>query len=197
MLLKHRPPGMSLTILRPSIVGSSYRDPFPGWIDNLISSAALFFYSGIGLVKVVKCDGNLVSCNIPVDFVADHVIVSGALLANSGKFEVLHIGSSARNPVTMGLCEQCVNEYWNQNVPKLKVSKCNVTLQKSELQYNVLSMTRAVPALAFRGVAKILRNPKMKKDSQRWMKLLEKAHLISETFSHFNCHEWIFDAGKT
>lgn len=29
------------------------------------------------------------------------------------------------------------------------------------------------------------------------MKLLEKAHMINETFKHFNNNEWIYDAAKT
>lgn len=31
-LQKNRPSDMTLTILRPSIVGSSFRDPMPGWV---------------------------------------------------------------------------------------------------------------------------------------------------------------------
>lgn len=45
---------MSLTILRPTIVGCSLRDPFPGWIDNMIGSSAMYFFSGIGLIKILK-----------------------------------------------------------------------------------------------------------------------------------------------
>jgi alcohol-forming fatty acyl-CoA reductase len=37
----------------------------------------------------------------------------------------------------------------------------------------------------------------MKKDASRWLKVLEKAHMINEIFKHFNNHEWIFDSQKT
>jgi len=60
MLKLKYPAGMSLTILRPTIVGSSFRDPFPGWIDNLIGSAAIYFFPGIGLVKIFKGNEKLI-----------------------------------------------------------------------------------------------------------------------------------------
>lgn len=60
MLLKLRPPNMPITIVRPSIVGASLRDPYPGWIDSLVASAAIFFFSGIGLIKVLYGDEELI-----------------------------------------------------------------------------------------------------------------------------------------
>jgi hypothetical protein len=60
MLQRLRPAGMPLTIVRPSIVGASLRDPFPGWIDSLVASAAIYFFSGIGLIKVLYGDEDLI-----------------------------------------------------------------------------------------------------------------------------------------
>jgi fatty acyl-CoA reductase len=71
MLLKRRPKSMTMTIIRPTIVTVSLRDPMPGWVsgifyfiiievDNLIGGAAIYFYSGIGLVKYFKARGELI-----------------------------------------------------------------------------------------------------------------------------------------
>lgn len=54
VLKKRRPEGMTMTIIRPTIVTVSMRDPLPGWVDNLVGGAAIYFYSGIGLVKYFK-----------------------------------------------------------------------------------------------------------------------------------------------
>lgn len=51
---------MPLTILRPSIIGASLKDPVPGWIDSLVASAAIYFFSGIGLIKVLHGDENMI-----------------------------------------------------------------------------------------------------------------------------------------
>ena len=40
-------------IVRPSIVGASWREPFPGWIDNFNGPSALFPATGTGLLKTM------------------------------------------------------------------------------------------------------------------------------------------------
>lgn len=37
---------MPLTILRPSIVGAAQKDPYPGWIDSVSASAAIYLTTG-------------------------------------------------------------------------------------------------------------------------------------------------------
>jgi hypothetical protein len=55
-----RPKDMTVTILRPSIIGASFRDPIPGWIDSIVASAAIYFFSGIGLIKALYGDEDLI-----------------------------------------------------------------------------------------------------------------------------------------
>jgi hypothetical protein len=107
-----------------------------------LSAAVLEIHSPVGSI-------------IPVDFVADYVIVGTAYWAGKGLLEVMHIGSSLRNPVTWKLSKDCVLEYWNQNVPKLKVSNCNVVIRKSVLYYDLYNKARALPAMAYRGLANL------------------------------------------
>jgi hypothetical protein len=61
MLLNRYKPGTTLTIMRPTIVGSSFRDPVPGWIDSMTGSAATYFFGGIGLVRVFSGNEALIS----------------------------------------------------------------------------------------------------------------------------------------
>jgi hypothetical protein len=51
---------MTVTIIRPSIIGASFRDPIPGWIDSIVASAAIYFFSGIGLIKALYGDEDLI-----------------------------------------------------------------------------------------------------------------------------------------
>jgi hypothetical protein len=70
----------------------------------------------------------------------------------------MHIGSSLRNPATIKAPRVAVMEYWNQNVPKLRVARSNVVFSKSRLYYKLHTFGSAVPALAYKGVANITRN---------------------------------------
>lgn len=39
------------TIVRPSIITASWREPFPGWIDNFNGPSALFPATGTGILR--------------------------------------------------------------------------------------------------------------------------------------------------
>jgi len=82
ILLRRRPENFNLSIVRPSIIGSSLRDPVKGWVETLTASSALFFSTGIGFQRLIHCDGSKIGDVIPVDYVADMIIVVAGLQAN-------------------------------------------------------------------------------------------------------------------
>ena len=41
---------MPLIIFRPSIIGVSLMDPFPGYIDKLVATATVYFFIGMGII---------------------------------------------------------------------------------------------------------------------------------------------------
>lgn len=38
---------MTITIVRPSIIGSTFSDPFPGWVEGVNASTAVFLLGGL------------------------------------------------------------------------------------------------------------------------------------------------------
>eukprot|EP00825_Cyclidium_porcatum_P051600 TRINITY_DN9551_c0_g1_i2.p1 TRINITY_DN9551_c0_g1~~TRINITY_DN9551_c0_g1_i2.p1 ORF type:complete len:280 (-),score=44.03 TRINITY_DN9551_c0_g1_i2:217-1056(-) len=54
ILQKNRPKGFTLTIVRPSIIGCAYKDPFPGWTETVTASNAFFLFVGIGMIRYVN-----------------------------------------------------------------------------------------------------------------------------------------------
>lgn len=44
---------LTLTIVRPSIIGALCSDPYTGWIDNITAMSALFLLGGIGMIKYI------------------------------------------------------------------------------------------------------------------------------------------------
>ena len=79
MYKQMRPASLSLSIVRPSIVGCSLFEPEPGWviiffytkIDSFAASSAVLMSAGNGLLKVFKCNTNYQSCHIPVDILVN------------------------------------------------------------------------------------------------------------------------------
>lgn len=69
------------TIVRPSIVGASWREPFPGWIDNYNGPTALFIASGKGVLRVMLGNKNAIADIIPVDIPVNTIIAAAWLKA--------------------------------------------------------------------------------------------------------------------
>ncbi|PHJ23709.1 acyltransferase domain-containing protein [Cystoisospora suis] len=83
-----------LCMLRPSIVGAAYKHPRRGWIDNLNATGGMFLLSALGVLKCLPANPNLIGDNVPVDVVADALIVAGAAVAAA---------HAHANPKTMAL----------------------------------------------------------------------------------------------
>eukprot|EP01064_Diplonema_japonicum_P020741 TRINITY_DN30320_c0_g1_i1.p1 TRINITY_DN30320_c0_g1~~TRINITY_DN30320_c0_g1_i1.p1 ORF type:complete len:558 (+),score=168.63 TRINITY_DN30320_c0_g1_i1:58-1731(+) len=70
-----------LTIVRPAIIGSALQEPFPGWVDTLSASGALFLTAGFGIVQEVHANPNCLADIIPVDYVVKGTLLAGAKVA--------------------------------------------------------------------------------------------------------------------
>ena len=61
-------------ILRPSIIGSTWREPFAGWIDNFNGPSALFPAVGTGLLRTMYGHYEATCDLIPVDVIYIDII---------------------------------------------------------------------------------------------------------------------------
>lgn len=93
-------PGLTYAIVRPAIVESSLRFPFPGWNEGFTTSAPLVLMGGEGVKGwPVRKDGPLEI--IPVDLVAAGIlIVTAAVLCGKNK-RVYHLASADENPIML------------------------------------------------------------------------------------------------
>jgi long-chain acyl-CoA synthetase len=93
-------PDLKYSIVRPAIVESSMEFPFPGWNEGLTTSAPLVLMGGEGVKGwPVRKDGPLEV--IPVDLVAQGIlIVAAALLCGKNK-RVYHLSSADENPIML------------------------------------------------------------------------------------------------
>ncbi|RZC36358.1 NAD binding 4, Epimerase, 3Beta HSD and/or Polysacc synt 2 domain containing protein [Asbolus verrucosus] len=95
-------------IFRPSIVGCTLAEPFPGWIDNFNGPVGLSVASGKGLIRTYHCDPNMILDHVPVDIITKAIITSAwkqATLNNpKERLEVtFYNGSDNRNSnITLG-----------------------------------------------------------------------------------------------
>ncbi|XP_055015719.1 fatty acyl-CoA reductase 1-like [Boleophthalmus pectinirostris] len=60
---------VNVAIIRPSIVGASWKEPFPGWIDNFNGPSGIFIAAGKGILRTMRASNNAVADLVPVDVV--------------------------------------------------------------------------------------------------------------------------------
>lgn len=65
-----------LALFRPSIVISSMKEPFPGWVDNFNGPVGILVGSGIGITRTMYCDPNNVADFTPVDVCIKAMIIA-------------------------------------------------------------------------------------------------------------------------
>jgi long-chain acyl-CoA synthetase len=93
-------PGLKYAIVRPAIVESSLRFPFPGWNEGLTTSAPLVLMGGDGVKGwPVRKDGPLEI--IPVDLVAEGILIVTAAVLCGKNTQVYHLASADQNPIML------------------------------------------------------------------------------------------------
>lgn len=76
-LVKRYYPQMPVVIVRPSIVTPAFKEPLPGWVDNLNGPVGLMIGAAKGVIRSVHCNAQYHAEVIPVDFAINAVIAIG------------------------------------------------------------------------------------------------------------------------
>ncbi len=99
LVLAHRDQ-LDVTVVRPAVIESALRDPFPGWNQGVNTSAPLTYLAGRGY-RFYPAKAELVLDVIPVDLAAHAMIpILGVLLSRKQK-PIYQLCTSDRNPLPM------------------------------------------------------------------------------------------------
>ncbi|KAG7603079.1 Fatty acyl-CoA reductase C-terminal, partial [Arabidopsis thaliana x Arabidopsis arenosa] len=113
MLLGHYRETMPIVIIRPTIITSTFSDPFPGWIEGLKTVDSVIIFYGKGILKCFLVDQKTVCDIIPVDMVVNAMIAIAAdHCHDSGSHTVYHVGSSNQNPVIYKQIYEMMSRYF-------------------------------------------------------------------------------------
>ncbi|XP_075969740.1 putative fatty acyl-CoA reductase CG5065 [Anticarsia gemmatalis] len=74
-LVRESYPQLPAVVVRPSIVTPSYKEPTPGWVDNLNGPIGLMVGAGKGVIRSMHCYGHYHAEVIPVDIAINSIIV--------------------------------------------------------------------------------------------------------------------------
>ncbi|CAH1406258.1 unnamed protein product [Nezara viridula] len=109
-------------IIRPAIVGATYREPFQGWADILCGLSAISVPVGLGLMRVAYTRDECYQDYIPADIAISAILVATwrkYLEPRKGETDVYNVGISKQLPIkTYHLkkySEEVTREYASQN----------------------------------------------------------------------------------
>ena len=69
---------MPCCIVRPAMVGASFREPFEGWTDTVSPLGGPYFFSGIGVYNYLVGYGKENTDLVAVDQCCNHILIATA-----------------------------------------------------------------------------------------------------------------------
>jgi fatty acyl-CoA reductase len=112
--------GHRLSIVRPAIIESALKHPFPGWIDGFKVADPLIIAYGRGLLPEFPGLPDSILDVIPVDYVVNAILAAAANPAEKNKPEYYHVASGASNPLPFHQEFGYVNRYFLEHPMKDK-----------------------------------------------------------------------------
>lgn len=107
--------GHRLSVVRPTIIESSLRTPYPGWIDGFKVADPLIAAYGRGLLPEFPALADTVLDIVPVDFVVNALLAAVANPPGPGEADYLQVSSGTTNPLRFGQLYQYVREYFSRH----------------------------------------------------------------------------------
>lgn len=159
-----RETGFEWSIVRPAIVESSLRFPFPGWIEGGRTAAPLVLMA-MGGLKHWPVRRNTPLEVIPVDMVAAAILVVGALLLDGSAENVYQLGSADVNPIKLGPLVNLLRQEARRRAGRNGKGKLPIRMAASRGRVRFVSIEEAKD-----------RRLKLEKRLQRAQAILDRMH---------------------
>jgi len=105
----------SLSIVRPAIIESALKHPFPGWIDGFKVADPLIMAYGRGQLPEFPGLPDSILDLIPVDYVVNAILAAASRPAKVGEPQYYHVASGASNPVPFHQMYENVHAFFEAN----------------------------------------------------------------------------------
>lgn len=104
-----------LTVVRPAIVESALRHPYPGWIQGFKMAEPLILAYGRGQLSEFPGRPDGILDVIPVDMVVGAVLAAAVRPPEPEEPHYLHVSSGDRNPLTFREMYEHLHRYFTEN----------------------------------------------------------------------------------
>jgi len=180
----------AVTIVRPSIVVASMREPVPGWVDNFNGPTGLVCAIACGFLKSVYSKKQLKTDFIPVDVVVNTILVA---VWHSGVFkpEAVYVYNCAIGDRASPLTWQKLEDLQNTLVTKLTFNSAvrypSYSFRSSwPLHRASMLLQHYLPAVVMDRVLQLVGK------QPQFMVVYDKLNVMQNALTFFTTHQWSF-----
>ncbi|CAI5636233.1 unnamed protein product [Oreochromis niloticus] len=178
---------LNIGIIRPSIVGASWQEPFPGWIDNFNGPSGVFIAAGKGILRTMRANNDAVADLIPVDVVINLTLAAGWYTAvhRPKAALVYNCTTGGINPFHWGEIEHHVMSSFKRNPLEQAFRRPNANITSNYLinQYWIL-VSHKFPAFIYDLFLRLSgQKPQM-------MRIFNRLHKAISLLEYFSSQDW-------
>nr|UEV87812.1 pheromone gland-specific fatty acyl reductase [Maruca vitrata] len=181
-------PDIPVTIVRPSLVGATINEPYPGWLDNWFAMTAPAIDVARGLNRHCLTQPQTRCDVIPVDYVTNLSVIAGAKYNGGNGVPVYNSTSGGTNPIT-----------WSQVFDKFiaESRKHNICISEPSVVYNKSKFIYELSTLLFQKTPAYASDLmlRLKGDKPRHVDLLRRALMTRHSMEYF-LQDWTTKADK-
>ncbi|WP_432473646.1 SDR family oxidoreductase [Amphritea sp. HPY] len=187
----------NLTIVRPSIIESAVQFPKPGWVEGIKVADALIYAYAKKRLSVFPGDPDSILDVIPVDLVANAVIIAAAeVCIKPPQLRIYQCCSGRSNPISLSRFADYIEQEARQNFasyPKLfagnKVSRARI-ISPQRLELYLKALARLV---YYKGlIRKLLGSKKVGKTVKKVSTTAE----LAKIYGYYCAADYRFDSTK-
>ncbi|XP_072906004.1 fatty acyl-CoA reductase 1 isoform X4 [Hemitrygon akajei] len=181
---------LNVAIVRPSIVGASWKEPFPGWIDNFNGPSGLFIAAGKGILRTMRAANSAVADLIPVDVVINMTLAAAwySGVHRPRNILVYNCTTGGTNPFHWGEVEYHVNLSFKMNPLERAMRRPNVNLRSNPILHHYwIAVSHTVPALFYDAFLMLTGH------KPRMMKVINRLHRSMMLVEYFTSHSWVWN----
>ncbi|XP_075145603.1 waterproof [Haematobia irritans] len=182
--------GLPVTIFRPGIVVTTYREPVSGWIDNMYGPCGIIVGVGSGVMRIFSGKVENKAHMVPVDLCVNALLTSAWDIARN-TYDTPPIYNYVPDSENLSSWREFM-EYAIEYGRKLPLRKsiwypC-FTIVSSKWQFSLLSfLYHTLPALFMDMLMLVIgKKPRM-------LKIYRKIHKFCSVMEYFSSNEFIFD----
>ncbi|XP_064369040.1 fatty acyl-CoA reductase 1 isoform X2 [Dromaius novaehollandiae] len=184
---------LNTAIIRPSIVGASWKEPFPGWIDNFNGPSGLFIAAGKGILRTMRASNSAVADLVPVDVVVNTTLAA-AWYSGVNRYSrprnvmVYNCTTGGTNPFHWGEVEHHLNLNFKTNPLECAIRCPNISFHSNPLLCQCwTTVSHILPALLHDLLLRLTGH-------KPWMmKTITRLHKAMMLLEYFTSNSWIWN----